>query len=420
MEIDTSRPARKPSERRAIVRYVYETTEAIETDWLEWKSTFDLSRPKYRAATAKHILAFANRHPDRARRNADGLGYLLIGVAPGELPGVPELWDPEKVESWLSPYIGDRVGWEPAYVELDGRHVLFITVEAPQWGDPPFPLRKESIDELDKPLREGWVYIRRPGKSDQVTAAEHDMLVERARQQMTQLKLALEVEGGAVKAIARESLQAEHAKEAIQQERSRLLLGVPETRGLFDLPSPSELRKPEEYRAQVEEYIDLLRQRWSTVVAADVVENERAPLRLRVVNLTDQVFESVQVELRLPLDRSWVYTSGADLKRRLKPPSPPAPWGDMLGDLTRDLDTHLLDQIECEVEGADLLLRYPPLLVRPSTPHRLPTALLALPPELAGQEIPMRWRATSASAPGDANGVTLLRVEPQDEPTPAT
>ena len=53
----------------------------IETDYLEWKSSFDLGKTRYRAATAKQILGFANRDPDRAVRNARGYAYLLIGVS---------------------------------------------------------------------------------------------------------------------------------------------------------------------------------------------------------------------------------------------------------------------------------------------------------------------------------------------------
>lgn len=69
---DSARVARKLSERKAIVRYVYETKEAIEADWLEWKSAYDLSETRYRAPAAKHMLAFANRHPDEAVRQANG------------------------------------------------------------------------------------------------------------------------------------------------------------------------------------------------------------------------------------------------------------------------------------------------------------------------------------------------------------
>jgi hypothetical protein len=71
---------------------------------------------------------------------------------------------PEKIESWIAPYVGNRVAWEPAYVEIDGRHVLFITVEAPRWGEPPFPLRKEGGDELSKTMR---------NRNDELSVGEH-------------------------------------------------------------------------------------------------------------------------------------------------------------------------------------------------------------------------------------------------------
>jgi hypothetical protein len=72
--------------------------------------------------------------------------------------------------------------------------------------------------------------------------------------------------------------------------------------------------------------------------------------------------------------------------------------------------------VEIEPDERGVLLRYAPLLVRPNTRHRLPTVQLALPPALADQEIPLRWRETSASTPGETAGVTTLAVEPQGEP----
>lgn len=411
MEFDIGRKARKPSERKALVRYVYESTEAIETDWLEWKSVYDLSETRYRAAVAKHILAFANRHPDKAARNAGGAGYLLIGVEPGALPGIPEMWDPAKIESWIAPYVGDRVAWEPAYVELDGRHVLFITVEAPQWGDPPFPLRKGAADELGKTMRGGAMYIRRPGKSDQANADDHDMLTKRARERRRQLALALQAEGLPLRAINRAVLSEGHREATIAQMRQRLLRGVPQTRGPFEFASVSEPRSPEQYRSQVDAHLSAVRRRWKTVVAADVVENERVPLTLVIANTTDEVFESVQVEARLPIHKSWVYSSAGDFRQRLKPPDEPGAWGNFIGSMMSFDAGGFRSDVEIESEGAQVLLRFSPVLVRPGSRHRLTTVLLALPPELAGQEISLSWRATSASTSGDDSGTVKLPVE---------
>lgn len=417
MELDSGHVARKPSERKAIVRYVYETKEAIEPDWLEWKSAYDLSETRYRAPAAKHILAFANRHPDKAARQADGAAYLLIGVEPGSVLGVPVMWDPEKIESWIAPYVGNRVAWEPAYVEIDGRHVLFITVEAPQWGDPPFPLRKEGGDERGKTMRNGTIYIRRPGKSEQANAEDLEMLIERARERPRELALALEAEGVPLWAINHAVLTEEHREAAITQIQQRLLRGVPQSRGPFEFASAAEPRSPERYRSQVDSYLEAVRRRWSTVVAADVVENERVPLALVIVNPTDEVFDSVQVEARLPIDTRWVYSSSGDFRRRLKPPDEPAPWGNFMASIKLD-PGGFSDGVEIEREENRVLLRFSPVLVRPGSRHRLSAVLLALPPALAGSEIPLSWRATSASTPGDDSGILRLPVAP-DSSVPA-
>lgn len=403
------------------MRWVYEAAEATEADWIEWKSEHDLSEKRYAASAARHILGFSNRNPDRALRNAQGLGYLLIGVEPGRLIGVPEMWDPEKIESWLSPYVGDGVAWEPAYVEIDGRHVLFLTVEAPNWGDPPHPFRKEASDEHGKTIREGWVYIRRPGKTEQVNAAEHDQLIERARGRQSGLKLALEAEGLPLLAINAEVLETAHRDRVLTEWRKRLLRGAPQELGPFEFAPPGETRQPAQYRRQAESFIEATRERWSAVVVVDVVSQEQVPLTLSVVNLTSDVFEEVQIEARLPLNPAWVYSHSGEAQQRLKPPREPAPWGDHLGSLTRDMPTSFFASggVEIETEEHGVLLRYPPVLVRPNTRHRLAKVLLALPPFMAGQEIPVQWRATSSSVGGEDGGLLKLAVAGQGPATEA-
>src|SRR4051812_36714127 len=100
--------ARRPSERKALIELIHDSAQLQETDWLEWKSGYDLTKPAGRAATAKHIIGFANRLPDRAQRNADGYAYLVLGVEPGTYHGMP-MHDSADVENWLRPYVGDRI-----------------------------------------------------------------------------------------------------------------------------------------------------------------------------------------------------------------------------------------------------------------------------------------------------------------------
>jgi hypothetical protein len=266
-------------------------------------------------------------------------------------------------------------------------------------------------------MRNGTIYIRRPGKSEQANAEDLEMLIERARERPRELALALEAEGVPLWAINHAVLTEEHREAAITQIQQRLLRGVPQSRGPFEFASAAEPRSPERYRSQVDSYLEAVRRRWSTVVAADVVENERVPLALVIVNPTDEVFDSVQVEARLPIDTSWVYSSSGDFCRRLKPPDEPAPWGNFMASIKLD-PGGFSDGVEIEREENRVLLRFSPVLVRPGSRHRLSAVLLALPPALAGSEIPLSWRATSASTPGDDSGILRLPVAP-DSSVPA-
>jgi hypothetical protein len=84
LNIQSNSALRRPTELQDLVRAVLQADPADETDWIEWKSFRPLTIIDGRADAARHILGFANRHPDRAARSFEGYGYLLIGVQPGE------------------------------------------------------------------------------------------------------------------------------------------------------------------------------------------------------------------------------------------------------------------------------------------------------------------------------------------------
>lgn len=155
--------------------------DASELTELEWKLHWDFSpsNPK-RAGLAKHIVAMANRDPDRAAQMFAGHAYIVIGVEPGEVRGVDPL-DPADVDQMLRPYTGSEIGWHSANVEFGGKNVLVVVVDPPRWGDPVHALRKGSEDpETGEVFEKQTVYVRRPGTSTPADAEELARLEKRA------------------------------------------------------------------------------------------------------------------------------------------------------------------------------------------------------------------------------------------------
>jgi hypothetical protein len=61
-------------EAAAVVGAVLPASPADELDWIEWKSTFDLSSKPVQGTLARHILGMANRLPEsRSSRRWPGL-----------------------------------------------------------------------------------------------------------------------------------------------------------------------------------------------------------------------------------------------------------------------------------------------------------------------------------------------------------
>lgn len=86
-----------------LIALVHSAVGANETYELEWKLEFPLETRMRRAALAKHIIAFANRDPDRAARTFKGHAFLLIGVEPGAWGSAPDL-DPAELVQQLEPF----------------------------------------------------------------------------------------------------------------------------------------------------------------------------------------------------------------------------------------------------------------------------------------------------------------------------
>lgn len=175
LDIATDRALRGVSDLRRLLDAVVSADEHDEIDWIEWKSTLDLSGKDGCCTIARTILGMANRPPESASVACEGLGYLVVGAAPGCVDGVRSV-DPAQLDDRIDTYLGGAIGprWTPTYVTRDERTVLVVTVEAPQLGDPIFSLRKEFGVHPS-----GAVFVRKKGRTVRAIADDMDALQRR-------------------------------------------------------------------------------------------------------------------------------------------------------------------------------------------------------------------------------------------------
>ena len=87
---------------RSLTKEVHAGIVGSETDWIEWKSTLDLTRTPGRFEASRQILGMANRVPGLARQNCGGYGYILVGVEQGAMSGTDRL-DPAQLHDGDQP-----------------------------------------------------------------------------------------------------------------------------------------------------------------------------------------------------------------------------------------------------------------------------------------------------------------------------
>jgi hypothetical protein len=400
-------PARRPSDRLAVVEWVHGTTDLQETDWLEWKSGYDLSRTAGRVATAKHILGFANRMPDVAARHAGGCAYLLLGVEPGTSHGV-KVHDSADVENWLRPYLGERVVYDIDYVAFQERSVLFVVVEPPQWGDDIHPLRKEGVEASGKTVPRGRIFVRKNGKTEPASDADVDRLTERARRQGTRLSLSVEATAP-LPALPAACFEDDFRDEYLETRRRKLLSALPRHSDPFlgSLPTIGETRSPRRFAAEVAQFVERARTNWAAFAVVEEVEQSKPTLGFALVNPTDDNFEAVEVELTLPLPAQLVLLGVGDARERLKPPEPPARWGAQHASLLSRIRPVGLRLSGPEIQPAGdaaTLVRFEPVHVRPRSQRSLPGLIVMARPAMAGRTLTATWRATSISTRGELTG----------------
>jgi hypothetical protein len=143
LKISTARALRSYEDLRDLVRAAAGATAKDESEWIEWKSELDLGAKETSFMLARTIIGMANRRVDEAARYAEGFGYILVGVEPGNRCGI-EAVDLADLDARIEPYLGpEGPRWTARYDTIDGPPVLIIIVDPPRNGHPIYSLHKE-------------------------------------------------------------------------------------------------------------------------------------------------------------------------------------------------------------------------------------------------------------------------------------
>lgn len=407
--LNLARRVRRPSERLALIHYIASLPTLQENEHLEWKLGYDLGRRPDAGKIAKQLIGFANRDPARAQRQTEGYAYVLLGVEPGAVIGVP-VWDSADIENWLSRFVPSELMYDIQYVSAGDKDILVLEVDPPRQGDSIFCLQA-STGEGNENLSEGTIYVRRGGKTEPASSAEVAMLTARARSgaRGAELDLEMAAEAQGLNAVPIEPLKESVRERWIDQERLRLLEDLP-TSSILPL-RVGESRTPAQFEEQVETYFQQVRAGWPRFALSQHVKHGEPSLTLGVTNRTDENFEDVVVEAEIPLPSSCVGTSPGDVVEALSVAEPLVEWGENpIVALDRSIFGATPDAEISSISDGRTKVRFPPLHVYPQTSHALAELTLALAPEWAGANLEIEWRIAAANTRGVITGSLTVGI----------
>lgn len=410
LNIDLTRAARSHSERLAVVQAVAGAA-AIEqeTDWIEWKSTIDVSSSEGAFKVARGILGFGNRDPAHAARFARGCAYFLVGVEAGALTGT-QAHDSADVEQWLSRYIArGEPQWSVDYLDVGGQAVMFVTIEAPEWGDEIFTLQR-GFDRA----KAGDIFVRLNGKTEHATPADVRRLVARAKR--ADLRLNVSVDWRHPPRLRAVAMTPEQASAWADRELERLRPRQQPRLSAYDVTTimTQEMRTAAEFAEELRQYATQAPTRYQLLARKQAVDSRLATVALVVDNPTEINFAKTQVTLRLPGD-VLAYFDSDDLDSDLEDRQPPVAWGqrtlyDSIVPIHGVLARLRPDGRKIDSDGGELVVTLPAVDVRPGTKHELEPVYLVVPDSYVGKELEIAWRATSTGAAGDADGTLEAEV----------
>ena len=413
LTLDTSRQFRSINELDDLVKAISSAPSSeSEPVWLEWKREADLNDRRWHALISKCIAGFANRDPIVSKRWAGGCSYLVIGAEPGNVGGVTPV-DNAILHAGISRFVRQTVRWSPQYIKQEGKQVLVITVESPEFGDQIVAMLTsyQSNERGASVCREGDVFIRRHGRTDLAGQQDYDMLVRRfaaSGERASDIGVQVLNDVAAVP-VACDS----HVITTWRQREERARLepleqGTQDGRG-SPLLLNFENRSPEEYRRQVASYLTKMASVFPSIARAGALLDRDPSMQLVVINETEHNFTGVRVEVTIEGD-VWAYRSAEDAQPEM--PTPPrewrsGPWITMPS--IQSMPTVDIWGPHIDNSGSSSI-EFPDVDIRPGERVTLDPIHLVCDVKLAGAMLTAKWTATSSSASGVARGDFPIKV----------
>jgi hypothetical protein len=456
LNIDTTRAFRRPADKQTLVEAVFNAQPTDENDWLEWKSSLDLATAEGRFTVAKHILGMANRLPDRAVLYAEGCGYVLVGVEPGNLVGLQPI-DTAVLDQGLRAYLGSGgPQWSAEFVPFRGASVLMIIVEAPRWGDPIHCLHRDYRN-----FNAGAIFVRRRASTERADPTEVAALVQRAQPRTERIGLSVAWDGPSE--VVPVDLRLDLLDAWLEDERRTLLAPLERHRTLepkrqaldeaerqrqTDQPQQRstdglsvarlkeveaqasrmkevlglrpEDRSPEDYQSEVESYLHEARESAIDQRMLRATELASVKIGLLLVNLTERNFTDVEVEVEIDTP---ILAARASRIEHPPPfidlPQRPRLWGTLRPAWSGTIPGVPLPASASKRAGPPAMEidTGPPCRIswragniRPSSRVILEQVCLFVPPSHAGEAIAATWKATASDAVGVASGSITFRA----------
>ena len=168
LTLDTSRQFRSINELADLVQAISSAPSSeSEPVWLGVKREADLNDRRWHALISKCIADSPTGIRLCPSYGQGGCSYLVIGAEPGNVSGDTPV-DNAILHAGISRFVRQTVRWSPQYIKQEGKQVLVITVESPEFGDQIVAMLTsyQSNERGASVCREGDVFIRRHGRTD--------------------------------------------------------------------------------------------------------------------------------------------------------------------------------------------------------------------------------------------------------------